>query len=270
MSIYLNIFCRRAKEEEEFLKVTKKTNRRKSSSVGVLNAAPDVLGLSDETQSRILTFRKSLGLSTNSGDSRFRSTISNIFGRQNDDNYSRDLEIGSTILSTSDPNLIRAHNKRVKFIKSKLDFTPVERRKWEFQQLQEQLDFMEVVVNAAPVQLVEKTPLSDVHSLFTMVGIYTAYVTKIGKLVGVVGLTELKQVIDNVNSGNIERYCSIEDLSEDHPPAETPLLDRLDRIQFQQQQSVDTYEGITTLEATAGSGGDGDGDSEGNGSGTSV
>lgn len=217
-------------------------NRRKSSSVGVL-AEPDV---TTGAPQKVFAYRKnarglSRQLSINSGDSRFRSTISNIFGR-NEEGNSRDLEIGAQVLATSDPNLLRGlSSKRVKFIKSHIDFAPPERRNWEMQQLNEKVNFLDILVNPAPVQLVEKTPLSDVHSLFSMVGIYHAYVTNIGRLVGVVGLTELKKAIDDVNSGDIEKYF-IDEIETDIQEAETPLLERLDRIAFSSDSSPDTEE----------------------------
>lgn len=76
-------------------------------------------------------------------------------------------------------------------------------------------------IDASPFQLVEKTSLLKVHSLFSMVGINHAYVTKIGRLVGVVALKEvtrrslkhfmqfnlislqLRKAIEDVNSGNL-------------------------------------------------------------------
>lgn len=152
------------------------------------------------------------------------------------------MEIGAQVLATSDPNLLRGlSSKRVKFIKSHIDFAPPERRNWEMQQLNEKVNFLDILVNPAPVQLVEKTPLSDVHSLFSMVGIYHAYVTNIGRLVGVVGLTELKKAIDDVNSGDIEKYF-IDEIETDIQEAETPLLERLDRITFSSDSSPDTEE----------------------------
>lgn len=49
----------------------------------------------------------------------------------------------------------------------------------------------DINIDPAPFQLVEKTSILKVHSLFSMVGINHAYVTKIGRLVGVVGLKEV-------------------------------------------------------------------------------
>lgn len=232
-------------QEDQGFRRLSRLSRRRSSSVGVLLPAQapnsDLIATTRDDESpeatpKVFTFRRSLrGLtrqsSTNSTDSRFRSTISNIFGRNNNDE-GLDLEIGSTILSTSDPNLIRglSLNKRVKFIKDHLDFAPMERRAWEIEQLKAKVNFLDVVVNPAPVQLVEKTPLADVHSLFSMVEIYSAYVTNIGRLVGVVGLTELKKVIEDVNSGHIEKYCLAEEPAYE-PSQESPLLERLEQIQ---------------------------------------
>lgn len=54
-----------------------------------------------------------------------------------------------------------------------------------------------VHIDASPFQLVERTSLLKTHSLFAMVGINHAYVTKLGRLVGVVALKEVN-------------YCAVE------------------------------------------------------------
>ena len=43
--------------------------------------------------------------------------------------------------------------------------------------------------------------LCQVHSLFSMLGVNHAYVTTIGRLIGVVGLKELRKAIEDANSG---------------------------------------------------------------------
>lgn len=48
-------------------------------------------------------------------------------------------------------------------------------------------------VDPSPFQLVERTSLLRVHSLFSMMGVNHAYVTNIGRLVGVVSLKEVSQ-----------------------------------------------------------------------------
>lgn len=53
------------------------------------------------------------------------------------------------------------------------------------------LNAANVNIDPSPFQLVERTSLLKVHSLFSMVGINHAYVTKIGRLVGVVALKEV-------------------------------------------------------------------------------
>lgn len=68
-----------------------------------------------------------------------------------------------------------------------------DQKAWEMEELQRPIDLEQagVHIDAAPFQLVERTSLLKVHSLFSMVGINHAYVTKIGKLVGVVALKEV-------------------------------------------------------------------------------
>ena len=48
----------------------------------------------------------------------------------------------------------------------------------------------------------------QVHSMFSMLGVNLAYVTAIGKLIGVVGLKELRSGIENANSGILARSNS--------------------------------------------------------------
>ena len=67
---------------------------------------------------------------------------------------------------------------------------------------QSQIEFDKCQIDPAPFQLVEKTSLLKVHSLFSMLGVNHAYVTTIGRLIGVVGLKELRSGIENANSGN--------------------------------------------------------------------
>lgn len=78
-----------------------------------------------------------------------------------------------------------------------------DQRIWEEEQMQQPVDFSACHIDPAPFQLVERTSLLKVHSLFSMVGVNIAYVTAIGKLVGVVGLKELRKAIEDANSGNL-------------------------------------------------------------------
>ena len=48
-------------------------------------------------------------------------------------------------------------------------------------------------MNQLNLQLVEKSSLLKVHSLFSMLGVNHAYVTAIGRLIGVVALKELRK-----------------------------------------------------------------------------
>lgn len=72
--------------------------------------------------------------------------------------------------------------------------------------MQEQVNFSDCRIDPAPFQLVERTSLLKVHSTFSMLGVEVAYVTNIGKLVGVVGLKELRKAIEDANSGKLKPH----------------------------------------------------------------
>lgn len=72
-----------------------------------------------------------------------------------------------------------------------IDMTPEEKQEWEEREMQKAANFKKCHVDAAPFQLVERTSLLKVHSIFSLLGLNHAYVTSIGQLVGVVGLKEV-------------------------------------------------------------------------------
>lgn len=80
--------------------------------------------------------------------------------------------------------------------------SPEDQKIWEEEQMSMSVHFT-CHIDPAPFQLVERTSLLKVHSVFSMVGVNHAYVTAIGKLVGVVGLKELRKAIEDANSGNL-------------------------------------------------------------------
>ena len=77
-----------------------------------------------------------------------------------------------------------------------------EQREWEREEMEKVVNFTDIHIDPAPFQLVEKSSLLKVHSLFSMLGVNHAYVTTIGRLIGVVGLKELRKAIEDANSGN--------------------------------------------------------------------
>ncbi|XP_060533507.1 chloride channel protein 2-like isoform X2 [Cylas formicarius] len=81
------------------------------------------------------------------------------------------------------------------------DLPKKEQQSWEEEQMNQDVDFTKCHVDPAPFQLVERTSLLKVHSLFSMMSIHTAYVTAIGKLIGVVGVKELRKAIEDANNG---------------------------------------------------------------------
>ena len=80
--------------------------------------------------------------------------------------------------------------------------SPEGKKLWELDQLSRPIDFYSsaVRVDPSPFQLVERTSLLRVHSLFSMMGVNHAYVTKIGRLVGVVSLKEVSLRKDEVTN----------------------------------------------------------------------
>uniref|UniRef100_A0A8C7IB77 Chloride voltage-gated channel 2 n=1 Tax=Oncorhynchus kisutch TaxID=8019 RepID=A0A8C7IB77_ONCKI len=67
---------------------------------------------------------------------------------------------------------------------------------WEENQLDEQVNFDNCMIDPAPIQLVESTSLHKTHTIFSLLGLDHAYVTSIGRLIGVVSLKELQKAIE--------------------------------------------------------------------------
>ncbi len=60
--------------------------------------------------------------------------------------------------------------------------------------LSKEIDVNTMMLDPAPFQLVERTSLYKVHSLFSILALTHAYVTSIGRLVGVVTITDVSAV----------------------------------------------------------------------------
>lgn len=93
-------------------------------------------------------------------------------------------------------SLFKSKKKEQIMKKPVLDLTEEERSVWELMELSKEVDFTRCHIDPAPFQLVERTSLLRVHSMFSMLGINHAYVTAIGRLIGVVALKEVRNAID--------------------------------------------------------------------------
>lgn len=71
------------------------------------------------------------------------------------------------------------------------DLTEEERHEWELARLEEGFEFDEGQIDPAPFQLVRRTSVYKVHSLFSLLDLNRAYVTDRGRLVGVVALRDV-------------------------------------------------------------------------------
>ncbi|XP_041734823.2 chloride channel protein 2-like [Coregonus clupeaformis] len=76
------------------------------------------------------------------------------------------------------------------------DMTIREIAEWEENQLDEHVNFDNCMIDPAPIQLVEHTSLHKTHTIFSLLGLDHAYVTSIGRLIGVVSLKELQTAVE--------------------------------------------------------------------------
>ena len=124
---------------------------------------------------------------------RWRNTVQNVhqmFKRSLSSRASSGWDFGDSLLSPGGGR---------KLLRPEMSLE--EQREWERQEMEKPVIFTDIHIDPAPFQLVEKSSLLKVHSLFSMLGVNHAYVTTIGRLIGVVGLKELRKAIEDANSG---------------------------------------------------------------------
>uniref|UniRef100_A0AAG5CXU7 Chloride channel protein n=1 Tax=Anopheles atroparvus TaxID=41427 RepID=A0AAG5CXU7_ANOAO len=142
-------------------------------------------------------------------ESRIRSAFDIIFRKSATlQDVTPDPEIGSigtpSIVGSEGPPLTPGISKKVQLPRERvIDMSPEDQKAWEMEEMGKSIDVDHLHIDPAPFQLVERTSILKVHSLFSMVGINHAYVTNVGRLVGVVALKELRTAIENVNSGSL-------------------------------------------------------------------
>ncbi|XP_028281660.1 chloride channel protein 1-like [Parambassis ranga] len=94
--------------------------------------------------------------------------------------------------------------------------TPDEIKAWEEAEMDKPMEIDEIRVDPSPFQLVERTSLHKTHTLFSLLGLSHAYVTSIGKLVGVVALKELQKAIEGSTRSGVRLrppLASLRDIS---------------------------------------------------------
>uniref|UniRef100_A0A8C8F070 Chloride channel, voltage-sensitive 1b n=1 Tax=Oncorhynchus tshawytscha TaxID=74940 RepID=A0A8C8F070_ONCTS len=77
---------------------------------------------------------------------------------------------------------------------------------WEEEELDKPISMEEIRIDPSPFQLVERTSLHKTHTLFSLLGLSHAYVTSIGKLVGVVALKEVRSHITQALSLYADKF----------------------------------------------------------------
>ncbi|CAO4364881.1 unnamed protein product [Caenorhabditis nigoni] len=154
-------------------------------------------GLSDENARKILTVEEKRALfdaavpkgemngrTVNPGQIESHHTIGDIF---------RSI----THLSFGRQNFPKKSNH------NEFDLYAQERAEWEESILNQKLDLMQLDVDSTPFQLSEYTSLLKAHSLFSLLGLNRAYVTKKGQLIGVVALKELRFAMEYLQAGKV-------------------------------------------------------------------
>ncbi|KAM6994813.1 chloride channel protein 1 isoform 1-T1 [Tautogolabrus adspersus] len=114
--------------------------------------------------------------------------------------------------------------------------SPEEIKAWEEEELNKPIDMEQIRIDPSPFQLVERTSLHKTHTLFSLLGLSHAYVTSIGKLVGVVALKELQKAIEGSTRSGVRLrppLASFRDASrkskKHQPPSSTPSSPTRDR-----------------------------------------
>ncbi|KAE8288942.1 Chloride channel protein 1 [Larimichthys crocea] len=114
--------------------------------------------------------------------------------------------------------------------------SPEEIKAWEEEELDKPVDMEQIRIDPSPFQLVERTSLHKTHTLFSLLGLSHAYVTSIGKLVGVVALKELQKAIEGSTRSGVRLrppLASFRDASrktkKHQPPSSTPSSPTRDR-----------------------------------------
>ncbi|XP_045779614.1 chloride channel protein 2 isoform X2 [Maniola jurtina] len=153
-------------------------------------------------------------------------------------------------------------NKKVQLPRERVcDMSPEDQKAWEQMEMAKEIDFDRMLqiarkreilqdvddsefedenlyichIDPAPFQLVERTSLLKVHSLFSTLGVSRAYVTAIGRLIGVVSLKELRKAIEDVNSG------ALTPLTRPEPPSlPSPVLIKVPRSEPAPPSDKDT------------------------------
>ncbi|CAJ0610119.1 unnamed protein product [Cylicocyclus nassatus] len=107
------------------------------------------------------------------------------------------------------------------------DLSDEEQRHWEAARLAEEVDLTEDV-DPAPFQIVKKTSLFNIHSIFSMLQLSRVYVTERGRLIGVISLSDLREELER-HSGK-EKPATTESIVRQgmaaHAARTAPLLQR--------------------------------------------
>lgn len=75
------------------------------------------------------------------------------------------------------------------------DLYGVERRQWEAERLLKTINTNSLSMDPTPFQLYNNTTLLKTYSMFSLLGLQRAYITKCGRLIGVVSLRDVSSYV---------------------------------------------------------------------------
>ncbi|XP_040580336.1 chloride channel protein 2 [Lepeophtheirus salmonis] len=207
----------------------KKTAEEEAVSLGLDPTSPAVQALQNLPRKSILKKSNSYTIHNFPGERRNRildeeEGVYRTISGPGPGNWKSNLQSifrkpGSAVNITTTSPLFSGTNYNSNSLKRVMvfDMSLEEQKTWEESQMEREVNFGRVHIDPAPFQLVEKTSLLKVHSLFSMLGVNHAYVTAIGRLIGVVGLKELRSAIQDANTGTVSNTRFINSETEKNP-----------------------------------------------------
>ncbi|PAV57220.1 hypothetical protein WR25_11461 [Diploscapter pachys] len=88
------------------------------------------------------------------------------------------------------------------------------REEWEREKLKEEFELTDEDIDPAPFSLVKKTSLYRIHSIFSMMQLNIAFVTECGRLIGCVGLADVRRALDESKTRKKQDIREVEGPSE--------------------------------------------------------
>lgn len=106
--------------------------------------------------------------------------------------------------------------------------------------MDERLDFTRCVIDPTPLRVIEQTPLSQIHTMFSLLQTDVMYVTTAGRLVGTITLSDLSRAIleDGETAFQVSALKSTSSVSERPTTADSTRSGRRSRIESESEAAL--------------------------------